>query len=146
MALHVRPLESDDLERLGELDRAYGQRHGLDPVLTRGSVAFFVRSGHAFVAADEREPRGFALAQAVWDGTRPTLRVQRLAVAPDGDRAVTEALVEAVTKSAYDAAVYDLVAELPNGDVDADRALRERRWVVVERRLFERRLGSRGSP
>lgn len=144
MAIHVRPLDADDDAHLAAIDAGYARRHRLEPVLTRGSVSFFARSGHAFVALDEDGPRGFALAQAVWDGTRPTLRLQRLALGREADRGAGEALVEAVTKSAYDAAVYDLVAEVPDDDADADGLLRGRAWSPLPRRLYERRLGSRG--
>lgn len=143
MALLVRPMEVDDRPRLDPIDADYARRHGEEPALTVGSVTFYARTGHAFVAEQGDRARGFALAQPVWDGARATLRVARLAVA-DGDDEARRALVEAVVKSAYDAAVYRLVAEVPGNDAAAGRALADGAWHPSSRRAFELRLGSGG--
>lgn len=148
MALLVRPVETLDAAALGPLDADYAARHALETHVTEGSVSYFARTGHAFVAVGTQGPLGFALAQAVWDGARPTLRLNRLAVdahAEAGDE-VREALLEAVTKSAYDAAVYRLVAEVPEADAPACEALRRHAWCERPLRAFARRLGSEGTP
>ena len=143
--VRVRPLDVDDLERLAPIDAAAAARAGGAPALTPGGMAFYARTGHAFVAETGDAPRGFCLAQAIWDGRRPTLRLATLAVADAADGEAREALLEAVTKSAYDAAVYDLVAELPEGDEAAHRLLAREGWSPEPVRLFRRTLGSRGA-
>lgn len=144
MATHARPLDPDDLEGLEPIDRAYAERFGLEPALTRGSAVFFARAGHAFAAYRDGRPAGFALAQAVWDGTRPTLLLGRLAVRDDDDREAREALLESVTKSAYDAAVYDLAVDLPKADAVGAAALETKSYREAPLRRFVRILGSRG--
>lgn len=145
MATHARPLDPDDLAALEPIDRAYAARHGLEPALTRGSAGFYARAGHAFTALRDGEAVGFALAQAVWDGRRPTLLLGRLAVLEEGDREARGALLEAVTKSAYDAAVYDLAVDLPSGDDDGAAALAAKSYREAPQRRFVRVLGSRGA-
>lgn len=150
MALLVRPIEPDDFTALAPLDAAYASRFALEEDVTEGSVSFFARSGHAFVAEGADGPVGFALAQAVWDGARPTLRLGRLALRPDAGSAdaraeVREALLEAVTKSAYDAAVYRLVAEIPHADAESCEALRRHAWHERPLRAFGRQLGAGGA-
>ena len=143
MSLLVRPLEVDDLGVLEALDAAYAGRHVVVPVVGAASLGFYARSGHAFLAEEAaRAPAartvGFALAQAVWDGERPTVRLVRLV----GERAARRALVEAVVKSAYDAAVYALVAEVPPGDAELADLLALGGWGERPTRRFERVLGS----
>lgn len=138
----ARPFTPEDAEGLKELDEAYALTHELEPVLSRGSVTFYSRSGHAFVACLEDEPRGFVLAQAVWNGTRPTVYVNRL-VSTDHEAAL--ALIEALTKSAYDAAVYDLLVELPEEDAPTQQALEEKGYTLRRTRRYARVLGSRGT-
>jgi hypothetical protein len=139
MSLLLRPLEVDDLGDLEALDAAYAGRHDVAAIVGPASLAFFARSGHAFLAL-ERPTRtvGFALAHAVWDGARPTLRLVRLV----GERAPRRALAEAVVKSAYDAAVYALVAEVPTGDAELADLLSGAGWGERPIRRFERVLGS----
>jgi len=142
----ARPLSADDQELLEPLDAAYAAHFGLEPVLSRSSVSFYVRTGHAFVAVRGGEAVGFALAQAVWNGTRPTVYLNRLAV-PDaglGDMGAREALLEAVTKSAYDAAVYDLEVQVPEADGGAAQALATKQYALTPARVYRRVLGSRG--
>lgn len=143
MTAPLRPVEVDDLEGLAPLDAAYAAAHGLAPAVTRAALAFYARSGHAFVLGPAAAPRGFVLAHAVWDGARPTVAVARL-VADGGDPTVLAALLEAVVKSAYDAAVYDVVAEVPAGDAAATTALGAP-WSERPVRRFERVLGSRAA-
>jgi hypothetical protein len=138
----LRSVEVDDLAGLEALDGAYAARHGLAPVVGAASLAFYARSGHAFVATDGGAAVGFALAQAVWDGARPTVRLVRLAAAAP---AAGPALAEAVVKSAYDAAVYDLVADVPASDVALADLLAAAGWGERPVRRFERVLGSRAA-
>lgn len=151
MAVFARPLEGDDLGALLAIDRAYAAAHGVDPVVTRGSVAYFQRSGHAFVALRRGDLLGFVLAHAVWNGQRPVVMADRLAVRDAGpDRAGPErsevrlALIEALTKSAYDAAVYDIVVVAPEADHAAQAALLGRSYRRTPLVLLSRTLGSRG--
>lgn len=141
---HARPLTQEDGELLFAIDRAYAQAFGLEPVLTRGSLNFYTRSGHAFVSVKAGEMTGFVLAQSVWNGTRPTVYVNRLAVAALDDEASRLALIEAVTKSAYDAAVYDLQVQLPEEDSYGLGALHIKQYVRKPLATLERLLGSRG--
>lgn len=143
--VRVRPLDPDDLARLQVVDEAAAQATERPPVATRGAVSFYARTGHAFVAEDDGGVRGFALAQAVWDGTRPTVRLRTLAVAERSDAEARAALLEAVTKSGYDAAVYDLICELPESDDDARDLLDAAGWQLEPVRLYGRTLGSRGA-
>lgn len=140
MSVPLRPLDVDDLDALVPLDAAYADRHGVPAAVSRASLAYYARAGHAFVAGTPTVVRGFVLAHAVWDGARATLQVARL-VAPDDD-AVRHALVEAVVKSAYDAAVYDLGVDLPASDAAGAAALGGA-WTERPVRRFERVLGSR---
>lgn len=143
MNVALRPVDVDDLDAFAPLDAAYAATHGLAPAVTRASLAFYARSGHSFAAGSVAAPRGFALAHAVWDGARPTVTVARV-VAVDDDPLVLHALVEAVVKSAYDAAVYDLTIDLPAGD-GAGRAALDAPWRERPVRRFERVLGTRAA-
>ena len=145
--VHARPLTPDDEEVLAPIDAAYARRFGLEPLLSRASLSFYVRSGHAFVAVRSGREVGFAFAQAVWNGARPTVYLNRLAAADEDDSGLEArlALVEAVTKSAYDAAVYDLQALLPAGDALSRRALDEKSYKLKDYVIFGRILGSRGA-
>jgi hypothetical protein len=146
MSLLLRPLEVDDLGALEALDVDYAGRHGLAPIVGSASLAYYARSGHAFLAQAPERPTGsaagsaagFALAQAVWDGARPTVRLVRLV----GALAARRALAEAVVKSAYDAAVYALVAEVPTTDTELAELLASGGWGEHPTRRFERLLGS----
>jgi Protein of unknown function (DUF1999) len=140
----ARPLSQDDEETLVEIDKSYAAATGLTPFLSRSSLHFYVRTGHSFVSVKAGQPTGFALAQSVWNGTRPTVYVNRLAVADVVDSASRLALLEAVTKSAYDAAVYDLQVLHPSADEQGLRALAEKQYLEKPFRIFERVLGSRG--
>jgi len=141
---YARPLGPDDQEALTGIDEAYAAAFGLEPLVSKSSVSFYVRTGHAFVAVRGAAPVGFVFAQAVWNGTRPTVYAVRLAVADPADKGVREALLEALTKSAYDAAVYDLQAQVPEADGEAARALSVKSYAPLAERLYSRKLGSRG--
>ncbi len=146
----ARPLTPDDEDVLAPVDAAYARRFELEPLVSRASLSFYVRSGHAFVAVRSGREVGFAFAQAVWNGARPTVYLNRLAVMDPDDASLEDldaclALVEAVTKSAYDAAVYDLQALLPAGDALGRRALTEKSYGLKDYVIFERILGSRGA-
>jgi Protein of unknown function (DUF1999) len=140
----ARPLSQDDEEILAELDKTYAEAIGLNPFLSRSSLHFYVRTGHSFVSVKAGQPTGFVLAQSVWNGTRPTVYVNRLAVADVADHASRLALLEAVTKSAYDAAVYDLQVLHPSADVQGLAALADKQYLERPFLIFERLLGSRG--
>jgi hypothetical protein len=143
---YARPLSPDDQDALTGIDAAYAAAFGLEPLISKSSVSFYVRTGHAFVAVRGAAPVGFVFAQAVWNGTRPTVYAARLAVADPADEGAREALLEALTKSAYDAAVYDLQVQVPEADGEASRALSAKRYAPLAERLYNRRLGSRGQP
>jgi hypothetical protein len=140
----ARPLGQDDEAVLADMDRHYAELVGLTPFLSRSSLHFYVRTGHSFVAVKNTQPTGFVLAQSVWNGTRPTVYVNRLAVAEVADGPSRLALLEAVTKSAYDAAVYDLQVLHPSSDEGGLAALLEKQYLERPFRIFERILGSRG--
>ncbi len=140
----ARLLSSDDRETLEPLDAAYARQFGLENIISRSSVSFYGRTGHAFVAVRDAQAVGFILAQAVWNGTRPTVYVNRLSVPDTEDTEAREALLEAVTKSAYDAAVYDLQVQVPEADNGTAQALAVKDYVLRPERMYGRVLGSRG--
>ena len=144
MASFARPLTSDDLEVLEPVEQAYTESLGLEPVLGLSSLTFYARSGHSFVAMTDKDVTGFVLAHAVWDGTRPAVYVNHLAVADLQDDASREALLEAVTKSAYDAAVYDIRVLHPQPDEAGQTALATKQYTETPITVYERILGSRG--
>lgn len=144
MATFARPLAQEDEERLVAIDQSFSQNLGLEAFLTRSSLHFYVRTGHSFVAMRSGQATGFVLAQAVWNGTRPTVYVNRLALADLSDYQSREALLEAVIKSAYDAAVYDLWLQHPQQDREGLKSLAGKSFYEKEIRTFERVLGSRG--
>ena len=136
----VRPLQSEDLEVLRPLDRAYAADAGVEPLLDEGSLSFFGRTGHSFVLERSGEPSGFLLAQSVWDGKRPTVSIVRFAAQPDSGLV---ALLEALTKSAYDAGVYDIVAAVPEVDAPGREALERSDYRLRRNVVYSRVLGSR---
>ncbi len=142
----LRPLEVGDVGMLRALDEAYAERTGQETVVDLARLRHFARSGHAFVAYHEggTEPLGMVLAHVVWDGARPVVRGTRL-VAWGDDEAVLARLLEALVKSAFDAAVYDLMVELPETDRTGQAALRSSGFAPRPLLSFTRVLGSRGS-
>lgn len=136
----LRPVAVDDLDALRTLDADYAREHGVEVVVSAASLAFYARAGHAFAAVRGPALVGGALAHAVWDGDRPRVRLVRLV----GEAQARPTLLEAVVKSAYDAAVYDLVAEVPAADA-ALAGLLAGGWRECAVRRFERALGSRAA-
>lgn len=143
--IELRPVDVADLVALQALDEAYAARHGLAGGVDAASLRHYARSGHAFVASRAEVAVGVVLAHAVWDGGRAVVRASRLVAAGD-DADVLVRLVEALVKSAYDAAVYDLVVEVPEGDARGRAALEAGAFLERPVRRFERVLGSRGGP
>ena len=80
------------------------------------SLRFYARSEHSFVCiesalADPFEPTsvlGFVLAQSVWMGDKAMVWTSSLRLHHDAPAAVLPGLLHAVTKSAYDGAVYEI--------------------------------------
>lgn len=142
--IYARPLNSDDLETISPIDQYYALHFELEPIVTLSSLNFFVRSGHAFVAVQDGQAIGFLFAQAIWNGTRPAVYISRMAVHDIDDKEARLALLEAVTKSAYDAAVYDLQGQLPVADNLGRQAYQEKSYSEKNLVALERILGSRG--
>lgn len=140
----VRPLDTEDEAGLKAIDNAYAAQHDVAPVISRASVSFYARSGHAFVVSWAGELIGFVLAQAVWHGSHPVVTVNRVAVRGDAPVSARPALIEALTKSAYDAAVYDIIVLQPAGDSATRAALEDKSYQQRNIMLYERTLGSRG--
>ena len=143
----VRPVSVDDFEALVEIDEVYAEAYGLEPVMTRSSLNFYARSAHSFASLESNKPSGFVFAQSVWNGTRPTVQIYRLAVNDVTNQtngiSSREALFEAVIKSAYDAAVYDL--QMIHHDADErTTAILKRLYKKVPASVYTLTLGSRG--
>jgi hypothetical protein len=145
MATFARPINQDDEELLVGIDQSFSQAIGLEPFLSRSSLHFYIRTGHSFVSIQGEKATGFVLAQAIWNGTRPVVYVNRLAVLELADQDSREALLEAVIKSAYDAAVYDIWVQHPQQDTSGLQALEKKLYKLKEIQMFERLLGSRGN-
>ncbi|MEM7736775.1 MAG: DUF1999 family protein [Deinococcota bacterium] len=147
MACFARALSQDDEPALLAIDQAHIVQFGGEVLIQRSSLSFFERTGHAFTAFNDDQVVGFVFAQAIFNGTRPTIFVSRLAVHHEDVDVVKQALellVEAVTKSAYDAAVYDLMWHVPASDEKLQRTLAKNQYDKCETHVFERVLGSRG--
>jgi len=147
VACFAKAISQDDEDALTPIDQTYAEAFAVEPLIQRSSLSFFERSGHAFTALNMGEAVGFVFAQAIFNGTRPTVLVSRLAVRSN-DEAVAQAaravLVEAVTKSAYDAAVYDLLVLLPEADKAAQQAFAQNQYDKGKLTALVRTLGSRG--
>lgn len=149
MTLRLRPPQEADLDALAAIDGGYVARFGVEPVVNAASLRYFARSGHAFVAErvapdGTASCRGFVLAHAVWGGDGAAVQTSRLATAETDESAVTAALLAALTKSAYDAGVYDLAVTLPRADAALGDALVHATFQQDESVTFRRALGSRG--
>ncbi len=140
----LRPLEANDLDVLRALEAAYAERTGMPASIDRAGVHHVARSGHAFVATRTGDACGMVLAHAIWDGSRPVVSVTRLVAAGD-DPQVLARLLEALVKSAYDAAVYDLVVDLPETDAAGRAAVEASGFVAQPLRRYGRVLGSRAA-
>ena len=135
----VRPLLQGEEPLLAELE-ARLLPPGWRPRATQAAVAFYARSGHSFLAEEEGSPRGFVLAQPLWQGDRATVVVTRL-LAEDEETAL--ALLRAVEKSAYDAAAYEVALFVePGGGLEAPAG---ELGFRPGPRLWTRVLGSRGA-
>lgn len=143
MALESRPLDTIDLESLRALDRIHTRRFGVEPLISAASLGYYRRSGHAFVAERDGTAVGFILGRALWDGQQAAVSAARVAVAEPGDVAVLTTLVDAFTKSAYDAGVYRLELRLDDDDATAIDAGLARGYRRAAHTILSRRLGSR---
>ena len=116
------------------------------------SLRFYARSEHSFACidaalADPLEPTGvygFVLAQSVWMGDKAMVWISSLRIHRDAPAAVLPGLLHAVTKSAYDGAVYEI-------HLAADKHLlpfADREGYVESGKHLIRLLGSRtvGAP
>jgi hypothetical protein len=146
----VRPVTEDDLAALATIDAGYASTHAVEALVNAASTRFFARSGHSFVA--ERVDVegtgacvGFVFAHAVWRGDRAAVQTARLAVAEGAGKGPGDALVAALTKSAYDAGVYDLTVAAPSSDASLAEALKGATFHEVDVVTFARTLGSRGA-
>lgn len=140
----IRALSQDDFEELQTIDASYAKAFKVEPMLTLGSLNFYARTGHGFASLQTGKMTGFVLAQSVWNGFRPVLQMNRLAVLNANDKASRSALFDALTKSAYDAAVYDIQLLMPKHDTDALSLAQEKDYTPSDLSVFERTLGSRG--
>ncbi len=138
----TRLLTVDDLEYLKVIDKSYTDKYGLEPIVSLRSLNFYSRSGHSFASLDNDRYSGFIFAHAIWNGAKAVLQVSRLAISED-DEALTKALIEAVVKSAYDAAVYDLQVIQPSKDDKGLSAFLEKEFQINEITFLSRKLGSK---
>ncbi|NTX99982.1 DUF1999 domain-containing protein [Deinococcus sp. JMULE3] len=100
--LDVQRHAEPTFDTLPERERA-GRLHTSLPALK-----FYERSEHSFVAEENGALHGVILAQSVWQGDRPIVLVRTLSVHPQAPAGVTEGLLHATVKSAYDTAVYEV--------------------------------------
>jgi hypothetical protein len=118
--MRYRTFGEPDYAALQALDLA-AQRHaepGFDTLPERErdgrlhtslpALKFYERSEHSFVAEDDGGLRGFALGQHVWQGDRPIVLIRTVSLALDAPEGTADGLFQAVIKSAYDSAVYEL--------------------------------------
>ncbi len=141
----ARPLQLDDVKELKPIDEAYAHHFAIEPNLTQGSLNFYIRTGHAFTAIRKSKIVGFILAQTVWNGTRPILFANYMAVAEIKDLLARSAMLEAVTKSAYDAAVYNIQVQIPTKDTIAIQSLIEKQYDEKDLCIYGRILGSKSA-
>jgi len=135
----VRPLTQEDGPALADFE-ARRLPEGRTGRTGPAALGFFARSGHSFVA-EEDGLRGFVLAQPLWQGDRATVLATRLLA--DGPE-TARALLAALTKSAHDAAAYE-VALLADPESPLAEAARAQGFVAGPR-LYARVLGRRRDP
>ncbi|PYE55319.1 DUF1999 domain-containing protein [Deinococcus yavapaiensis] len=128
-----RAFTSADFDALRALDLAVQRREDLafDTLSEReregrlrtseAALRFFERSEHSFVADDDGELRGAIFAQSVWQGDRPIVLIVRLWTAQGAPEDTARGLLKVCSKSAYDAAVYEVHGPVPADLVDAAR-------------------------
>lgn len=75
---------------------------------SEAALRFYERSEHSFVADEDGEVVGAVFAQSVWQGDRPTVLVTRVWVDPAAPEGTAAGLLRVCTKSAYDAAIYEV--------------------------------------
>ncbi|UCH26200.1 MAG: DUF1999 family protein [Trueperaceae bacterium] len=124
------------------IDQRYAASYAVEPIVNRASLSYYARSGHAFIAEKGGIACAFVLGHAIWNGSRATVWVDRLAARENEDGIVLEVLLEAVTKSAYDAGVYRLRVDIPESDGGVLGALQAKEFGQISVVAFERRLGS----
>jgi hypothetical protein len=107
-----------------------------------GSLRFFSRTGHSFLAQDAQGIQGYVLAQAVWQGERVTVLITRLVA---NEAAVYRQLLEGVVKSAYDAGVYEVALHLVPPNPPLQEALASTGFTMGPAVLASRRLGKAGA-
>lgn len=137
----IRQVDVDDLDELLEIDQEYCRKYDTEAIVGLSSLNFYSRSGHSFASLTEGRINGFVFSHAVWGGYKAVLQLSRLA-ASGGDKAVNSALLEAVLKSAYDAAVYELRVVQPDSDEDGLASLKEKDFRLTRTKLLQRTLGS----
>lgn len=143
----VRSLTPADSEALQSLDDDHAAAVGSEGYVNRGSLHYFARSGHSFIAESTAgDALGFVFAHTTWTGGRPALRLERLVASRGtGQEAVATALAEAVVKSAYDAGVYRLSAEVDANDPVGRVAVTRAGFTPLDVVAFGRTLGSLGA-
>lgn len=145
-----RPFTQSDFDALAALDLATLRREdpNFDALPEReregrartslAALRFYERSEHSFVAEQEGDLLGALFAQSVWQGDRPTVLVTRVWLASGAPQETGSALLRACTKSAYDAAIYEVhLPVTPDLQGAATEGFRE------VARLAVRHLGSR---
>ncbi len=145
MAILTRPLTTEDVTLLEAIDRSHATRFGLEVMVTTSALTHFARSEHSFVAERDRTAVGFVLAHAVWNGLYPVVTSQRLTTGSRDDGDVLAALLEVVTKSAYDAGVYRLEVAVPHDHARPKAMARSMGFGESGLLLLSRSLGSKGS-
>lgn len=143
MAIVVRPVTEADLEALAALERHQLTRFLDRELVSAASLRYYGRSGHAFVAERSGRAVGFALGRTGWDGARATVSVERLA-AEEGAYDALDALLAAVTKSAYDAGVHRIELRVPNADAATLARAEGGGFRAEPIALWTRTLGSGG--
>ena len=135
----IRPLDPDDGERLHDVFPAL--REGM---LSQKSLTFHARTDHSFVLeGQDGKLKGVTLAQSVWNGVEPELRVAGIWVASE-KMEDTAILLDAVVKSAYDAAVYRLRFEMHEDRTDLASLLKRTGWTHEPLAVYTAQLGSDG--
>ena len=100
--LAVLRREDPDFDSLGAREREGRLRTSL------AALRFYERSEHSFVADEDGALQGAIFAQSVWQGDRPTVLITRTWLAERASPETAAGLLRACTKSAYDAAIYEV--------------------------------------
>jgi Protein of unknown function (DUF1999) len=109
------------------------------------SLKFYARSEHSFAAIDDPnlEPTlvlGFILAQSVWMGDKAIVYISSIKVHHDAPAGTLAGLLHAVTKSAYDSAVYEIHLE---SDKHLEPVAKREGYLDTGLKRMVRILGSR---